>query len=206
MFGKCLRISSRGLWLMSRKTQESPRDFIWWSIARATTSRGASSSLESYSGMKRCISELSRIPPSPRTASVIKNAFVRFGNLSSRYRLVGWNWTNSIFEITALARAAIAMPSPVATGGFVVFGYTCPAPPVASSVLPAKNTKLLPLLRSMTSIPLHRTSSCTWLVTSSVAKWFSKKEMFGWECAFSSRARSISFPVKSAAWTIRLCS
>lgn len=37
---------------------------------------------------------------------------------------VGWNCTNSMFAMLAWALAAIAIPSPVTTLGFVVLGYT----------------------------------------------------------------------------------
>ena len=42
-------------------------------------------------------------------------------------KAVGWNCTNSMLATAALARKAIAIPSPVATAGFVVTGYTCAA-------------------------------------------------------------------------------
>ena len=55
-------------------------------------------------------------PPSPRTASVIRNDFA-----NGWYRQVGWNWMNSMFDTRQPARHAIAMPSPVAVSGFVVY-------------------------------------------------------------------------------------
>ena len=52
-------------------------------------------------------------------------------------RTVGWNWTNSRSVTAAPARSAAAMPSPVATDGFVVCAYSSPAPPVASTTASA---------------------------------------------------------------------
>ena len=45
---------------------------------------------------------------------------------------VGWNCINSRLATSAPARYAMAMPSPVAISGFVVYKYTQPVPPVAS--------------------------------------------------------------------------
>lgn len=42
----------------------------------------------------------------------------------------------------------------------------------------------------------------TWEVSRSIAKWCSKMEMFGSSSTAFSKARSISLPVISAAWTI----
>ena len=47
MVGKCDRTKSRPRWLMSRWTKSRPRRFNSWSMARATTSRGASSARSS---------------------------------------------------------------------------------------------------------------------------------------------------------------
>ena len=44
------------------------------------------------------------------------------------------NWMNSILETRQPARQPIAIPSPVAVSGFVVYRYTFPAPPVARMV------------------------------------------------------------------------
>ncbi len=41
---------------------------------------------------------------------------------------------NSMFATRQPARQAMAMPSPVAMSGLVVYRYTLPAPPVASTV------------------------------------------------------------------------
>ena len=50
----------------------------------------------------------------------------------------------------ARARYAIAIPSPVATGGFVVCWYTCPAPPAARSVALASTVLTTPVWLSRT--------------------------------------------------------
>ena len=100
---------------MSRNTQSSPVRFISESIARATTSRGARSAIVVVAVHEGVARGGRRIPPSPRTASVIRN------DLACGWkRQVGWNWMNSMFATVAPARYAIAMPSPVATSGFDV--------------------------------------------------------------------------------------
>jgi len=86
-------------------------------MARATTSRGARSFHSgAYFSMNGCPSGVSRIPPSPRTASLIKNPSAP-GTASA----VGWNWTYSALMMRAPARDAIASPSPRAPTGLVVF-------------------------------------------------------------------------------------
>ena len=55
-----------------------------------------------------------RVAPSPRTASDTRNA-------SPAASTVGWNCMNSSSVTAAPARSAAAMPSPVATTGFVVW-------------------------------------------------------------------------------------
>ena len=39
---------------------------------------------------------------------------------SPSHSTVGWNWTNSTSAMTAPARSAMAIPSPVETAGLVV--------------------------------------------------------------------------------------
>ena len=56
------------------------------------------------------------MPPSPRTASEIRKDLAYGWN-----RQVGWNWMNSMFDTRQPARQAIAMPSPVAVSGLVVY-------------------------------------------------------------------------------------
>jgi len=71
--------------------------------------------------------------PSPRSVSERrKRGVLRL--LSA----VGWNWMNSRSFVLALARIAIASPSPVAISGLVVCLYNCPIPPVARIVASAK--------------------------------------------------------------------
>ena len=69
---------------------------------------------------------LYRRPPSPRTASEIRKARPVSGLpvKAGAQKAVGWNWTNSMLAMAACARYAMAMPSPVATPGLVVIGYT----------------------------------------------------------------------------------
>ena len=62
------------------------------------------------------------------------------GGVSLPSRTVGWNWKNSRSATSAPARIAAAMPSPVATGGFVEWAYSSPAPPVASTTASASTT------------------------------------------------------------------
>ena len=90
-------------------------------IARATASRGASSST------KRSPSAPCSVAPSPRTASVIRKP--------SRPRrpatAVGWNWTNSRSASAAPAARASSRPEPKEPGGLVVRDHSAAAPPVA---------------------------------------------------------------------------
>ncbi len=118
MLGKCA-CRNAGLWCeMSRCTQSRPCFFISKSMARATTSRGASSARGSCAGMKRvppAEGGSSNRPPSPRTASLIRKVFS-----CGWYSPVGWNWMNSRLDTRQPARQAAAMPSPVAVLGLVV--------------------------------------------------------------------------------------
>ena len=65
--------------------------------------------------MKASPRRVRRMPPSPRTASVIRNDFA-----CGWKRQVGWNWKNSMFASGAPARYAIAIPSPEAMSGLLV--------------------------------------------------------------------------------------
>ena len=99
--------------------------------ASDTTSRGARSASGCTPGMIRAPAPSISTAPSPRTASVISGRCPRSpGPVQST---VGWNCMNSRSAVAAPARSAIAIPSPVATPGFVVAAYRCPAPPVAST-------------------------------------------------------------------------
>ena len=68
--------------------------------------------------MNRTPSRSTRNAPSPRTASEMSGCWPL--EPSPSHSTVGWNWTNSTSAITAPARSAAAMPSPVATDGLVV--------------------------------------------------------------------------------------
>ena len=79
--------------------------------------------------MKAVPSRVRSTAPSPRTASEMRKAGSSVG-----WSAVGWNWMNSMLAMRAPARYAMAMPSPVAIAGLVVWRYTCPHPPAASIV------------------------------------------------------------------------
>ncbi len=84
-------------------------------MARATTSRGASSA-PAMPAITRFPAASIRIAPSPRRASVASGR-----GPSVRVAIaVGWNCTNSTSRRTAPARAARARPEPTAPAGFVV--------------------------------------------------------------------------------------
>src|SRR5438445_133681 len=132
MRGKRLRTFSGSRWRRSRVTGPRPARSSR-AMARATWSRGASSSV------KRSPSAFRRYAPSPRTASDTRKR-----GAPGTARAVGWNCTNSMSTSDAPARLAMAMPSPVATGGFVVSWNTWPAPPVASRVARASTAVSAP--------------------------------------------------------------
>ena len=111
-------------------------------MARATMSRGASEARSSYFSIKEAPSRVRRMPPKPRTASEIRKVGFSPAGL---YRPVGWNCTNSMFSSLPLARYTMAMPSPVAIVGLVVFLYTCPVPPVQSTVTLASMVSIWPV-------------------------------------------------------------
>jgi hypothetical protein len=98
MLEKWAIIWSLGLWLIFRRTYISPCFFSWSSMVLATTSLGANYARSSYSGRNLSIDWLKRIPPSPLTASVMRNAFslllLGFIGRPSSDNAVGWNWTN----------------------------------------------------------------------------------------------------------------
>src|SRR6266853_3295162 len=76
--------------------------------------------------MKRSPLALSRMPPSPRTPSVISTP--------APATPVGWNCQNSMSSRGIPARAAIPRPTPVLMKALVVDQKIRPAPPVANSV------------------------------------------------------------------------
>ncbi|CFN72652.1 Uncharacterised protein [Bordetella pertussis] len=82
--------------------------------------------------MKRSPSLLSRMPPSPRTPSVISTP--------APATPVGWNCQNSMSCSGMPARAAMPRPSPVLMKAFVEAAQIRPAPPVASTVVLASRT------------------------------------------------------------------
>lgn len=95
------------------------------------------------------------------------------------------------------------MPSPVATWGLVVAGYTCPAPPQASMVARPRKRHIEWVRVSRTSTPKQWGVPATSSVTRSTARWCSKNVIWPVCRAAASSARSISAPVRSAACTMR---
>ena len=69
-----------------------------------------------------------RIAPSPRSASESKGR-----GIDGWCSAVGWNCMNSRSATATPARIAMAMPSPVDSGGLVVTAKHWPAPPVATT-------------------------------------------------------------------------
>ncbi len=66
---------------------------------------------------------------------------------------------NSMFATRQPARQPIAMPSPLAVSGLVVYRYTLPAPPVASTVCRAPTVTTRSAFRSSAYSPRQRGSS-----------------------------------------------
>ena len=81
-------------------------------IARATTSRGARSASGCSSAMKATPCSSRRIAPSPRSASESSGR-----GIDGWCSAVGWNCMNSRSATATPARSAMAMPSPVDSGG-----------------------------------------------------------------------------------------
>ena len=106
-------------------------------IRAATTSRGARSPRGSCPAISGVPSRSRSTAPAPRSASVISG---HCPLASGRHSTVGWNWTNSRSRSAAPARAAIAIPSPVAPAGFDVVANACPSPPAAITTVGASMT------------------------------------------------------------------
>src|SRR3954454_11056541 len=117
--------------VMSRYTAASPVSARRRWIARATASRGSSSST------KRSPSLSCRVAPSPRTASETRNPS-RPGTPTTA---VGWNCTNSRSGRAAPAARASISPDPNEPGGLVVRDHSAAAPPVASTTARACTTR-----------------------------------------------------------------
>ena len=75
MFGNRSMMNRAGLCVMSSHTCSAPLFFISLSIARATTSRGASDFNGCHASMNSLPSSDLSTPPSPRTASLMRNDF-----------------------------------------------------------------------------------------------------------------------------------
>ena len=152
-------------------------------IARATTSRGASSARGSKRGMNRSPSASRRTAPSPRRASVS-----RLLGCPGTSRAVGWNWTNSRSASAAPASQAMAMPWPVARSGPVRRPKIPVPPPVARIVRSASTSPPAPSARTARTRPSSTRSdaaraSIHWIRRSSLVE--------------ARRARRIANPVAS---------
>ena len=98
-----------------------PLSVIFDQIARATSSRGASSST------KRSPSASSSVAPSPRIASVTRKPSRPLTPVTA----VGWNCMSSRSASAAPAPRASSRPMPSEPGGFVVRCHSAAEPPVA---------------------------------------------------------------------------
>ena len=92
----------------------------------------------------------------------------------------------------APARRAMAIPSPVATGGFVVSANTCPAPPVASSVARARTS-----VRRPSSTRNRHPTTRPAAITRSVEQAKERISISSVRLVLSRSARTISQPVAS---------
>ena len=152
--------------------------------------------------MKRLPSKSTRNAPSPRTASEISGCWPR--ESGPRYMTVGWNCTNSRSRTVAPARSAIAVPSPVATAGLVVWEKTWPSPPLASTTArqwTAPTPSICPSPITCRVSPATAPSSAS---SRSTARACSTTSISGAAWTAALRARWISAPVASPpAWAIR---
>src|SRR5471030_533403 len=101
--------------------------------------------------MKRSPSLLIRIPPSPRTPSVISTP--------APATPVGWNCQNSMSCSGRPARAAMPMPSPVLMKALVEAAKIRPAPPVAMIVVFASRIMHSPVSISSATTPITSPSA-----------------------------------------------
>ena len=106
---------------MSRSTLGRPLSSIFDQIARATSSRGASSST------KRSPSASRSVAPSPRIASVTRKPSRPLTPVTA----VGWNCMSSRSASAAPAPRASSSPMPSEPGGLVVRSHRAAEPPVA---------------------------------------------------------------------------
>ena len=130
---------------MTSHTASRPDRLRLASTARATTSRVPIEPFGVALIVKECgagssspdarheanPSSSNKTAPSPRRASVTRKV------LDGCSMDVGWNCTKAMSLTWAPKRAAMANPSPVETGGFVVGAQSCPAPPVANTTAEA---------------------------------------------------------------------
>ena len=163
-------------------------------MARATTSRGASSASGCSPTMNRSPPASTSTAPAPRSASVSSGIGSRVERMA-----VGWNWTNSGSAMRAPARIAIARPSPVTSDGLVVWAYSPPMPPVASTTAGARIGSSSPAAvrtETPTTMPPERSRSTAWVS--------SRTSMSGRASTAERKVRISSAPVASPlAWTMR---
>ena len=116
---------------MSRPTDRCPDCSSRASIARETSSRGASSSTN-RSPERPC-----RVAPSPRIASVTRKP----SRPRTPMTAVGWNCSSSRSARAAPAAWASSRPTPWEPGGLVVRAHSAAAPPVAITTARAAITR-----------------------------------------------------------------
>ena len=170
---------------MSKPTLAAPvaSSSAW--IARATSSRGASSST------KRSPAASWSVAPSPRIASVTRKPSERSGLTSA----VGWNCMSSRSARAAPARRASSMPLPNAPGGLVVRDHIAAAPPVARTTARAATVR-----PSSQTRPTQRPP----VVQSSAARRRSSTSMAGSRATRDDSSRLTRRPVAlPPAWTTR---
>ena len=157
-------------------------------MARATSSRGASSSTNRWPPAP------SRVAPSPRTASVTRNPSRGPSDTSA----VGWNCTKSRSASSAPAACASAKPTPVDPRGLVVRAHSAAAPPVARTV--ARETTRSAAPSRSADTPTQRPPE----TSSAVAVVCSITSMRSWVAAVADSWRVMRRPVAAPpACTIR---
>ena len=152
--------------------------------------------------MKRSPLLLSRMPPSPRTPSVISTP--------APATPVGWNCQNSMSCNGIPARATIPRPSPVLMKALVDAAKMRPAPPVASivalacriitspvSISSAVTPTTVPSASRMRSSAIHSTKN--W-VRARTLRWYSVCSSACPVRSAAAQARCTGFSPKFAMW------
>ena len=104
---------------------------------------------------------------------------------------MGWNCTNSRSRSVAPARSASAIPSPVATAGFVVWAKTWPSPPLASTTA----------RHSTAPTPSRTPSPITCRVTPATPPAASSSRSTASACSTTSMSGALATAEFSARWT-----